>query len=120
MLFSLLVGARQITHGVKNMLNTLGLCKKAGKLIAGFDAVIAEMARSANNVSNVSGIVTASDLSEKSRKEIKFHCGKHGKPVIEINATMNEIESVLGKKTGIIAILDDGLWGALCAQGSGL
>ncbi|MDR0197795.1 MAG: ribosomal L7Ae/L30e/S12e/Gadd45 family protein [Oscillospiraceae bacterium] len=91
---------------MNNTLNTLGLCKKAGKLIAGFDTVAA-------NGGKISGVIIARDLSEKSKKEIAYHCGKHGKPLHEINETMSQIGGVLGKRTGIIAILDDGLYNAL-------
>jgi predicted RNA-binding protein YlxR (DUF448 family) len=89
-----------------NILNTLGLCKRAGKMITGFDAVVADIAKAA-------GVLITMDLSEKSKKEITFHCQKHGKKVVEINHTMLEIESVLNKKTGIIAILDGGLFKSL-------
>ncbi|MCL1903482.1 MAG: 50S ribosomal protein L7 [Oscillospiraceae bacterium] len=84
-------------------LSTLGLCKRAGKIITGFDAVVAD-------INKASGIIITTDLSEKTKKEIKFHCDKHNKRLVEINNTMSDIESVLGKKTGIIAILDEGLF----------
>jgi len=89
-----------------NILNTLGLCKRAGKLIVGFDAVVADIDKAA-------GILVAADLSAKSKKEITFHCTKHSKKLVEINHTMNEIEAVLNKKTGIIAVLDNGLFTSL-------
>jgi ribosomal protein L7Ae-like RNA K-turn-binding protein len=70
--------------GKFSMLDTLGLCRRAGKLIIGFDAVIADITKSA-------GILITSDLSEKSKKEITFHCEKHNKRLIEIPHTMAEI-----------------------------
>jgi hypothetical protein len=92
-----------------NILTTLGLCKRAGKIITGFDAVVTDIQKSA-------GIIITSNLSEKTKKEINYHCTKHNKKITEINHTMNEIESVLGKKTGIISILDEGLYKALTAN----
>jgi predicted RNA-binding protein YlxR (DUF448 family) len=89
-----------------NILTTLGLCKRAGKITTGFDAVVAD-------INKASGVLITSDLSEKSKKEITFHCSKHGKKIVEIDHTMSEIESVLNKKTGIIAVLDDGLFASL-------
>ncbi|MCL1866606.1 MAG: 50S ribosomal protein L7 [Oscillospiraceae bacterium] len=92
--------------GKSNVLSTLGLCKRAGKLIVGFDAAVADLEKSA-------GVLTASDLSEKSAKEIAFHCDKHGKKVVQIGHTMSDIQSVLNKKTGIISVLDEGLFAVI-------
>jgi hypothetical protein len=89
-----------------NILNTLGLCRRAGKLTAGFDAAVEDLPKSA-------GVLITSDLSEKTKKEITFHCNKHGKKLVEINLTMSDIESVLNKKTGIISISDEGLFKSL-------
>jgi predicted RNA-binding protein YlxR (DUF448 family) len=89
-----------------NILTTLGLCKRAGKIITGFDAVIADIKKS-------SGILIASDLSVKTKKEVAFHCDKHDKKLIEIDHTMDEIAGVLNKKTGVISIMDKGLFSSL-------
>ena len=90
-------------RGSMNFLNTIGLCKRAGKLITGFDAVVAD-------ISKCAGVLIACDLSEKTKKEVVFHCDKNKKPFVEIEVTMSEIEQILGKKTGIMAILDEGLF----------
>ncbi|MCL1881771.1 MAG: 50S ribosomal protein L7 [Oscillospiraceae bacterium] len=89
-----------------NILNTLGLCRRAGKIVTGFDAVVAD-------IRNAAGVMVTVDLSEKSKKEITFHCDKSRKQVIEIPHTMEEIQNIFGKKTGIIAILDRGFFRAL-------
>ncbi|MCL1831417.1 MAG: 50S ribosomal protein L7 [Oscillospiraceae bacterium] len=86
-----------------NALNTLGLCKKAGKLVTGFDAVVAD-------IRNAAGVLVTSDLSEKTRKEITFHCDKHNRKLVELDCTMTDIQNVLNKKTGIIAVLDKGFF----------
>jgi len=93
-------------RNIMNILTTLGLCKRAGKLITGFDAVVADINKAA-------GILITRDLSEKTKKEITFQCDKHKTKLIEIDHTMEEIESVLNKKTGIIAVLDNGLFKSL-------
>ncbi|MCL2071109.1 MAG: 50S ribosomal protein L7 [Oscillospiraceae bacterium] len=86
-----------------NTLATVGLCKRAGKITAGFDAVV-------QDIEKVAGVIAASDLSEKTKKELVYHCAKHNKNIITINHTMDEIKDVIGKRTGIIAILDEGLY----------
>lgn len=89
------------------ILSTIGLCKRAGKLITGFDAVTADLDKAA-------GVIITSDLSEKTKKEIAYHCGKHNTKLTEINntldITMTDIEGILGRKTGIMAITDGGLF----------
>lgn len=95
---------------MNNKLNTLGLCKRAGKLITGFDPVVEELAKAK---SKAAGIMLASDISAKTRKEILFQAEKYNVKTAELNATMDEVGSVIGKRTGIIAILDDGLFGSL-------
>lgn len=92
---------------MNNTLSTLGLCRRAGKLIYGFDAVEAELKK--ENTA-VCGVLTASDLSEKSKKEVRFVCAKKDTEVTELAETMDEIKTVTGKRTGIIAVLDSGLY----------
>ncbi|MBQ8614908.1 MAG: 50S ribosomal protein L7 [Ruminiclostridium sp.] len=98
---------------MKNSLGTIGLCRRAGKLIFGFDAVKDEVMKPA---SKVSGVVIADDLSDKSKKEVNFICGKYGKAVCAPGVTMDEIKGVIGKYTGILGILDDGLFRSISKQ----
>lgn len=92
---------------MNNILNTLGLCRRANKLVFGFDPVCDEIKKLK---SQVAGVIVASDVSEKTKKEVDFICGKYKLTVVSIGATMDEIKAVLGKRTGIIAILDKGLF----------
>jgi ribosomal protein L7Ae-like RNA K-turn-binding protein len=89
-----------------NVLSTIGLCKRAGKIITGFDAVVSDINKAA-------GVIITADLSDKTKKEVVYHCGKNGKKLIETRYTMEEIANLLGKKTGVIAILDKGLFKSL-------
>ena len=50
-------------------LSTIGLCRRAGKLIYGFDAVVEAVKPPG---SKVSGVLVTSDLSEKTKKEIRM------------------------------------------------
>lgn len=91
-------------------LNTLGLCRRAGKLITGFDPVVEEMAKPSGKVA---GVMLASDISPKTRKEILFQADKYGVKTAETDSPMDEIGKILGKRTGIIAVLDEGLFRSL-------
>ena len=83
--------------------------KKTGSIVTGFDAVEREIK---NPASRICGVALAKDLSPKSRKEILFVREKHRPQlaVSELPADMEQIGSVLGKKTGIIAVMDEGFW----------
>lgn len=85
----------------------LGLCVKAGKLITGFDAVMREAAKGQKAVS---GIAMASDISKKTEKEVMFYAGKYAVPAMKIDATMEQILTVIKKRTGVFAVTDEGLY----------
>ena len=76
--------------------------------MTGFDAVAEEVGKG-----KVSGVLLTSDLSEKTKKEARFVCGKAGVPVNEIPETLDDIKDITGKRTGVIAVLDEGLYGSL-------
>lgn len=90
-------------------ISTLGLMKKKGVLITGFDAVEREIK---DPSSKVCGILLASDLSPKSKKEILFLRDKFCSrlEIAVLPAGMEETGAILGKKTGIIAVTDEGFW----------
>ena len=83
--------------------------RKAGCLVLGFDAVVREIKDPA---SKIQGILVASDLSDKSKKELEFvrDRNRHGLEIVELEADMDGIEGVIGKRTGIIAVMDLGFW----------
>ncbi len=90
-------------------ISTLGLMKKNGFIVTGFDPVGREIK---DPKSKLAGILLAKDLSEKSKKETVFLRDKYRGDIkiAVLSADMEEIGLVLGKKTGIIAILDGGFW----------
>ena len=92
---------------MKNSLGTIGLCRRAGKLVFGFDAVKDEIMKPDRKVK---GVILADDLSEKTKKEVNFVCDKFGVIVHTPGITMDEIKGVIGKYTGILGILDEGLF----------
>lgn len=87
------------------ILQTLSLCRKAGKLVHGFDAV-----RSAIGAGKTELVLTAADISEKTGKEIRHFCGQEGGvPLRDLPVTINEIWFAVSKKAGVLAVTDRGL-----------
>lgn len=95
---------------MKKVLGTIGLCRRAGKLLYGFDSVTSEIKKPE---SAVGGVILAADLSEKSKKEVRFVCEKYGIPVCAPDVTMDELKRIAGKHTGILAVLDEGLFNSI-------
>ncbi|MBD5116924.1 MAG: 50S ribosomal protein L7 [Ruminococcaceae bacterium] len=93
-------------------LSTLGLMKKTGCLIIGFDAVKRELE---SPTSKIAGVALSNDLSAKTKKEILFLRDKHRPQmnIVVLNADMKQIEGIIGKRTGIAAIMDEGFWKSL-------
>lgn len=84
--------------------STLGLCMRAGRLAFGFDTV-----REAVRAGKVSLLMTASDLSEKTSKEVVFLADKYQIPYLALDRTQSQLRSTIGKLTGVLAVTDEGL-----------
>lgn len=92
------------------MLSTICLCRRAGMLVTGFDAVLQELS---SRKSDAAGIVLAADVSPKTEKEIRFAADKRGTEVIRASFTMDEAQKAVGKRVGVFLILDAGLYGSV-------
>lgn len=85
-----------------SILSYLGLARKAGKLSVGFAA-----SKEACLKRKAKFVCVASDISEKSEKEIRYFSG--GKCQVErIPYTIDEVSKSIGTKAGIVAVCDDG------------
>lgn len=87
----------------KKTANLLTMCIKAGKAVKGFDSAC-------DAVKNGTAycVLTASDASEKTVKEADFICKKFSVPVIRTGLSKEEIGSLCGKVTAVIAVCDKG------------
>ena len=87
----------------KQELSTLSLALRAGKLILGFDKVVEEIKNK-----NAKGVFYTEDLSEKSRKELCFVAQQHGMQPYQLRVTMEEVFHFCTKRSGVIALSDEG------------
>lgn len=93
---------------MNRLLSIISLSKKAGKLLAGNDRVKEAVLRGQAHV-----VLTASDLSEKSRRGIEALCKAEKVPSLAVPVTMEELAWEIGKRTGILAVTEPGLAGKL-------
>lgn len=93
------------------ILTLLGFARKAGRLAVGTMACEQSIVRKKAKI-----VLIASDISDKSRKEIKFQCEKHGTKAADLDFTIDDITRAIGTKAGIIAVQDDGFAGAIAEK----
>ena len=104
------------TPSLARLAGALGMCRRAGRLITGFDAVAALLTQSGPLL-----VMTATDLSDKSRKELAFALQKAGRPASDtavllwLPLTKEEAGRALGmnKPVGILATQDPGFASAI-------
>ena len=90
--------------GQNYVLTLLGFASKAGKLQFGMDAAVNSLKKKRAML-----IVTAQDLSEKSKKEILFYAKGNNTPVITLpDCDIETLSKAVGKRAGIIAVSDEG------------
>ncbi len=80
---------------------SLTMCRKAGKLLLGFDAV-----KDAVGQGNVKCILLASDVSPKTEKEIRFYAEQV--PVRKLPLSMDTLKQFFRKRTAVFGICEDG------------
>lgn len=90
------------------MLSTICLCRRADKLVIGFDAVVGEIGSL-----RFGGVVLAADVSAKTEKEVRFNAEKHGKQVVKASFSMDDAKDAIGKRVGVFLITDEGLFGSV-------
>ncbi|MCD7730708.1 MAG: ribosomal L7Ae/L30e/S12e/Gadd45 family protein [Oscillospiraceae bacterium] len=85
------------------LMGLLSICRKAGKMVMGF-----EPSKEAILCGTACSVITASDISPKTEKEIRFFADKKNIPVVESDCTMEDFYNGIGKKVGLIALCDEG------------
>lgn len=84
------------------LLDLLGLCKRAGFLICGFDMVKEEISKNNNGV-----LIFARDISLNTKnKFMKNECVQN---VIDIDLSKSDIENRIGRYSGILYVNNSGL-----------
>lgn len=83
-----------------NIVFSLSLCRKAGALVTGFDAV-----RECVGKGDARLVLCARDLSEGTRRRVEAFCGKASPPVL-LDETQAALARICKKPTGVFAVTD--------------
>lgn len=77
------------------------MCRKAGKLLLGFDAV-----KDALQQKQVRCVLLAEDVSPKTEKEIRYFAGTI--PIRKLPLQMDTLKQFFRKRTAVFGICEDG------------
>lgn len=89
---------------INRVYGLLGISSKAGKLISGTDIILEQMAKNRVNL-----VIIAEDASDKTIKNMKYHCKKSNVEVI-IYGNISENSKSIGKHNrAVIGIIDKNL-----------
>ena len=86
------------------LLSLLSLAQRAGKLVVGYDEAVKAL-----QTRNIGTLFLAKDLSARTRRNIQEICKNNHAESIGFSYSMDEIDFVLGKRTGIIGITENAL-----------
>ncbi len=85
------------------LLSFLGLCRKAGKLVIGFDP-----AKEAVETGKAFLVLVAKDISSNTLKKLNTALGECDVPFYTVDRTKDEISFSLGKTCACLAVIDKG------------
>ncbi len=93
---------------ISKALTLLGFAAKALKLEYGMQKSIEAIKKNRSKL-----IVTANDLSEKSKKEILFYATKQNVRLLTLEVTVEKLSTAVGRKCGVISVNDNGFADAI-------
>ena len=93
--------------------NLLSICRKAGKLILGFDAV-----KEAAMEGDISCVIVTEDISLKTLKEVKFFCANTHTDIVKVDMTKEEMFDTVSKEVAVVGVADKGFAKKLAELGT--
>lgn len=93
---------------MNKLLSMLGLARRAGKLVCGYDTSV----EAAGN-GEAKGLIAAIDISDKTFKNLNYEAEKSGIPCLRMTETTFEASAATGRKAGVFAVCDEGFFGAI-------
>lgn len=88
---------------MNDIMGLLTMCRRAGRLCLGMD-----MTKDACNSKEARVVLVASDISEKTLKEVKYVCMKNDVILLALDEDMDGVGYRLGKRAGVMAVCDKG------------
>lgn len=86
------------------VLSRLGLCRKAGKLVLGYDMSLKSVLEGSARLA-----AAACDSSEKAVFKLSRACGECGVPFYTLRCTAEELSRAAGSKAAFFSVTDAGM-----------
>lgn len=84
-------------------LSLLGLCRRAGKLTIGCEAVKGSVLKGEARL-----VILAEDISKHTQQDVLFHAKQAGTPFVQAGCGKDALGAALGKYASVIAVNDTG------------
>ena len=96
-------------NDVAKLLNAIGLCVKAGKVVFGVPMICEAMRAGRSNAPLL--VLEAADTSENTHKRLTDKCKYYSIRHVRISCTVDTLANALGKSAqlGAVAVTDEGL-----------
>ncbi len=91
---------------VSKLVSSMTMCRRAGKLLLGFDAV-----KEAAQQKRVHCVLLASDCAPKTEKEIRYFCSEI--PCEKLPFSMQDMTAYFTKRTAVFGVADAGFAAAM-------
>ena len=90
------------------LMGAVGLCRKAGKLVMGTEAVCLALREGKKPC----GVLAAGDVSQNTAKRLRDKCATYGVPLYFVTENGETLAAAIGKgaKTAAVAVTDAELW----------
>lgn len=88
---------------INRLLSLLGIARRAGRISWGRDAVEESLGKGKAHL-----VLVAEDISVKTAAGVRFSAERAGVPVLSIHETIESVSQAIGKRAGIVAVLDEG------------
>ena len=82
---------------------SLGLCRRAGKLVMGFDMTVEAIQKGSAEC-----VLLSCDCSERTARNIKRIAEENGTEIYILPLTMDEIGYAVAKRVGVLTVCDSG------------
>ncbi len=90
------------------LLSFLGIARKAGKLCFGKDATLEAIRKGKAKL-----VLLSLDLSQKTAEKMQMLCLESETSLLTMEETMDELETIFRRRTGILCITDAGFAGKI-------
>ncbi len=91
------------------LLSFLGLCRRAGKLTIGNDAVCEDIKNGTAKL-----VIVSNDVSLNTEKKLKKICDAYSTELLKLNRTRDELSAAIGKFGAVTGVSDEGFAKKLC------